>query len=584
MEPKINTNRAKITDEDIEKGKDFDKLLAQFKEESIQKAKKDKRLPRLRKLVYTGLIAGVVVVCTVTFNQFSHSSNDKTAAHQTDKSQVVIAETGEKKFIQPLSKKVTLPYSTYKVSAHKGGTITHPSSSTIKIPKGAFVKKNGAEVKGDVEIQYREMHDAVDFMVSGIPMSYDSAGKNYDFESAGMIDIKGFQEGEPVFIKPGKELEVNMASRKSGTRFNLYELDTVAQKWIYKGKDKVIEKANHTHIPVVTAEERKNPKIQKIEKGILAIETKKDSVVVVTDKKIALLPLVVSPQKPQPANKDRKKFTLDVDFNDFPELSAYKGCVFEIGEENTNYTSEFNKVEWHEAHITKGTDPGKNYTLNLRWNSRNEKLIVYPVLDGNNLKAALTQYEGRFKEYEKLLSKRNAEEEKLKKELDAKIAAFNLEQERLVKEMQAERKRIQNEAIQNLTVSTAETMDSKVSRMFYINNFGIHNTDCPQSKPQGITVDAEFVVGKSVLRPAYVYLIPYGQNMIYNYSFHQFGSFSFNPQENYYIVASVNEKLYLCGKDAFKKAAPNQDKTTFEFEEINLQSGNIEDLRKKLGV
>ncbi|HRD40305.1 MAG TPA: hypothetical protein PLC65_16880, partial [Bacteroidia bacterium] len=80
------------------------------------------------------------------------------------------------------------------------------TKSKIKVPQNAFVNKAGPDIIGDVEIQYREMHDQADIIASGIPMTYDSAGTKYHFESAGMFDIKASQNGEQVFLKHGKQI------------------------------------------------------------------------------------------------------------------------------------------------------------------------------------------------------------------------------------------------------------------------------------------------------------------------------------------------------------------------------------------
>ena len=42
-------------------------------------------------------------------------------------------------------------------------------------------------------------------------MVYDSAGTKRTFESAGMLDIKGFQNNEPVFINPKKVITIELA-------------------------------------------------------------------------------------------------------------------------------------------------------------------------------------------------------------------------------------------------------------------------------------------------------------------------------------------------------------------------------------
>ena len=85
------------------------------------------------------------------------------------------------------------------------------------------------------------MHTIPEILASGIPMRYDSAGVKQSFESAGMIEIKGIQNGKEIKLKQNKKIEINMASQKKGDRFNLYYLDTIAKQWQCLGKEKLIE-------------------------------------------------------------------------------------------------------------------------------------------------------------------------------------------------------------------------------------------------------------------------------------------------------------------------------------------------------
>ena len=312
MERNINLNRPKVSDEEIESRKDFNDLVAKFKKESLQKGKKDLRLSRLKKLAYSTVIAGVTVVCTVTYLNYNSEKNNKDKlASQTEKAKPkTVTDNKSTKYIQPITSKTNVAYNKYKVNAKHGATITH-NKSKINIPSSGFVNKKGEEVSGEVEIQYREMHDQAEVLASGIPMTYDSAGTTFHFESAGMIDIQGTQNGEEIFIKPGKEIKVEMASNQPGTKFNVYVLDTVNKNWVFKGKDKVSSAAVEMHLPL-ESEIEKAPEIVKIDNSIKAIEVKKDSDKVVTTKKIETLPKVSEPLQPRESKGTRPKFELDV--------------------------------------------------------------------------------------------------------------------------------------------------------------------------------------------------------------------------------------------------------------------------------
>src|SRR5437870_5498616 len=111
METNFNINREKLSDEEIESGKDFDALVKKFKEQSIQDAKARKRWPKMRKLVYTTVITGFLVVCTVSINELTKDkSNDTTTTSVADK-KIILKDTENQKFIRPILKDSKAPYS-----------------------------------------------------------------------------------------------------------------------------------------------------------------------------------------------------------------------------------------------------------------------------------------------------------------------------------------------------------------------------------------------------------------------------------------------------------------------------------------
>ena len=81
MEPKFNLNRPKVSDDEINKKKDFDNLVRQFKEQSIQKARSDVNFLKNKKATYAAVLAGVAVICTVTYFTVFNKQNKQTATH-----------------------------------------------------------------------------------------------------------------------------------------------------------------------------------------------------------------------------------------------------------------------------------------------------------------------------------------------------------------------------------------------------------------------------------------------------------------------------------------------------------------------
>jgi hypothetical protein len=206
MGTKFNLNRQPVPDEEINSHKDFGELVNKFKKQSIEKARSDANFLKNKKATYSAIIAGVAVVCTVTYFSVFKKEPPKETTHDkiATKQQPTNSPDSKpnKAFIAPPISRLNVPYTSYKVKSEQGATLKHSSNSKIIIPKKAFVNKQGQDIIGDVEIKYREFHNQADIIASGIPMAYDSAGVQSTLESAGMIDIKGYQNGEPVFIHP----------------------------------------------------------------------------------------------------------------------------------------------------------------------------------------------------------------------------------------------------------------------------------------------------------------------------------------------------------------------------------------------
>ncbi|MEI2748937.1 MAG: hypothetical protein V9E88_09295 [Ferruginibacter sp.] len=84
-------------------------------------------------------------------------------------------------FIQPPSKNLNVPFSRYEFDAAKGDTLVYSSGSVIIFPPNGLVNASGELIQGLVTVLYREFADPLDFYLSGIPMSYDSAGTYIQF-------------------------------------------------------------------------------------------------------------------------------------------------------------------------------------------------------------------------------------------------------------------------------------------------------------------------------------------------------------------------------------------------------------------
>lgn len=595
MEPKFNLDREKITDEEINSHKDFDKLVKQFKQQSIVKARSDVSFLKNKKATYSAIIAGVTVICTVTYFTVFKKQPPKENTHDkivtTQNTSGTSSNKPNTSFIAPPISKLNVPYTAYKVNNAQGATIKHKSNSKIIIPKKAFVNKQGQDIVGDVEIQYREFHNQADIIASGIPMKYDSAGITTHFESAGMLDIRGYQNGEPVFINPNKTITIEFASEHTQDKYNMYELDTIAKNWTYIGRDNSLKNRSenrdmriedqHSNNKEQTTD---NQKTKELQKQIDAIPPKIENEKTVYTKKVNQLPKAIEPAKPSKSNASRPKFELDVNYKEFPELAAFKNAVFEIGTENKNYTPELSNITWSSAEISEGPKKGSNYLLTLKLRERVEKLIVYPTLTGADYEIAIDAYNKKFENYKTLVAKRQADEQKLKEDFEAKQTAYLAEQKKLSEDLVKERARLFQEQEKQLAAQF-NTMDNnmRVTRIFNIKRFGICNSDCPTNIPKEASMNPIFVVGNgdNFIKAQQVYLISHTKNLVFNY---RNEALAYNPNDVYSVcVLSPEGKMYVCNKEEFAKCTQTKQ-NKIPVKELSVDVDNPDDLRLALGI
>ncbi len=595
MDSNFNINRPKLSDEEINQHKDFDRLVKQFKERSLKQAQGDESWWKNKKVRYSAVIAGVTVICTVSyFTIFNQQSKTKNKNDNTiTSSNIHQHQITKKPFIAAPSQKLKVPYSTYRVNNNNGGFITHSSSSKIKIPKNSFVHKNGKDVIGDVTIEYREFHDVGDIIVSGIPMAYDSSGTHYNLESAGMFDIKGTQNGEPVFIKPDKRIDIELASKNAADRFNQYVLDTLQRNWRYIQKDKLtlVADKKEQQVSASIVPEAQSQKLLSLKNQIeIVIPKKVDSVKAVFSHQTEQLPRYKEPLKPAQPTKGRPNFKLDGSYNEFPELAAFNNVLFEVGPENKSYSNDLHEITWSDVKMTQGPVKGKNYVLNLSYRNRSERLVVYPVLTGTDFDKAQKQYEAKFFEYEALIEKRKASEQRLLAEMQAKQEAYFSEIKKKQQEYALEKAQIQSKyelQQQNELTSSFKNLNNsaRAMRLFSISQFGIFNSDCPHRLPEGKSVNPIFITeqNQKFIIPDYIFLVDHQTKSVYQLEAKSGLTINYTAGTDYSICVFSQNKIFMCGKKDFLNTVASGG-NKFSITPIPRESENIADFKKALEI
>lgn len=126
---------------------------------------------------------------------------------------------------------VRKPEQVYKVESGKQTILEQPSGTRIVIPENAFVDKDGKPVTGKVDFAYTEYRNPMEFILSGIPMTIAVNGVAQPFNSAGMFRMNAFQNGEPLFLAPGKNIDVEFALTQDIPDLNFYRFDSLSNKW-----------------------------------------------------------------------------------------------------------------------------------------------------------------------------------------------------------------------------------------------------------------------------------------------------------------------------------------------------------------
>ena len=491
---KINRNRKPLTDDDVQKGQNFDAFM---------KAYSAGRKPFYKKtsFIVTAITLGVVL--SVGTYMLVNGDEKNTSAPTA--------------FVNAPLENLDIPDTTYRIDAANGVVLQYNTGSVIRVPEGAFLDSVGNVVKGNVEIHYREFHDPAEIFLAGIPMTYDSAGQKFHFESAGMLEITAWQNGKMLKANPSSPIKVDMASDNDAGKFNVYYLDTVKKNWNFIAKDKAL---------IV---------------GFVPDSMKTDT-----------LPVIFSanskPIAPRKADKAKNSFVINYEPAEFPELNSYKGVRFEVDEVKTPYNKEDKKVKWEDVQILRNKD-GATYTVTFTKDDLSRTYITYAVVDEKNYAEAKKLYDQRYAAYQN----------DLKKKQDAVRSEENKFESRL---MTADAHRIfVNDTVMAWSLAKARQSnlngdkEDMVMREFQIQNFGIWNSDCPASLPQGEQQYVKLFDSRTnkPMTVAHLYLVEKGRNAIYTFYESDLVRFQFNADaENLVWAVSPDGKLAKASGDDLK--------------------------------
>jgi hypothetical protein len=521
---KINKNRPGMTEEEIRQDMDFRNLM-------------NSRKPGLKikgwKVYGLGLVAAALVITPLLVVLLTPA---KTTTHRVE--ETTQDSISQKAIDRPL-KGVDVLYTVYLIEAGKDTVLVFPSGTHIRIPANAFLDQGAQPVKGTVEIHYRELHDLADVFVSGIDMVYDSLKSPFQFQSAGMIDFRPFQNGKALAVNPKNLITLQFVSDVKDGHYNVYYLDTVQKRWEYVKNDEVRK------LPVDSTNE------------YFTREGGSD------------LPL-----EPVKAKAKLQCFNVQFDRKEFPDFGDFEGIRFQVSEMEKNYNPALSKKEWEHLELKK-TEKWNEYQITFSNSSPQEShtFKVIPVFAGKDYEKAKKEYDRRVVEWQKASMGPRVVK-------PGKIDSIYWKQYTRMKDAN-------DFARGNMRYeSGGQQTENLVSREFQLSRFGIWNSDCPKSLPKGKMIFAKFKdeQGKN-FNFNHVYLVEKGKKLMYNYYPGQYATFTYNPlAENFIWAVTKENKLAVFKATEFSKIKNDKDTTVFKMTVLNAPVHSASDVRILLGI
>ncbi|GEM_PF-769265 len=208
MKRRIHIDRKMPDKAKISGYQNFDSLL--HKHQSITKKPK-----------YNGIkvLTGIILIAVVSFLVFDSIDAEENA-------------------IAPPFNHVDLAGELHFIDPNDASEVRLLSGTVISIEPSSIVFEDGSICNENVCIRVKEYLNPLHFFLSGIPMTYDSAGVEYTFESAGMIEMEAWSASKKVFLAEGKLAHVEMKATDSRS-FNVYAFDSADNKWEFQSIDEV---------------------------------------------------------------------------------------------------------------------------------------------------------------------------------------------------------------------------------------------------------------------------------------------------------------------------------------------------------
>jgi len=522
---------------------------------------------------YRKLFRKVIAIAAVLLLAFFSYTWFKEKKQQPDK--IAVTMSVKSAIIPPLNG-ANVPYETFTFNAATGDTLFTLNGSIIIFPRDAVLNGRGEIVNGNIVIRTREFNDPFDYSIAGIPMDYDSAGTKYQFISSGMIDIRAYQNGEPLLVNPAAKPQLNLVSTNKEQKTNLYKLDTVNGKWMNKGKDEV----NLVHLKNTDSYNNQNIQLAYKDNGNGDADYLNEAIP------------ETMPAPPQKASDLNPLINVIVDPASFKELLVYDGLKFEVTDTKAGTVGEDSKMEWDNIELKRGETAG-TYKVIFSTGKRKAIYKVKPVLEGKDFEAAEKLYQQKLKEYTRIQTERKKGEVELEKdnkrmeELNKLIAIRNkfIEAENIkIDALNKENKRRRDSATKtNYEWEQSRrivALEQNLIRSFGIDGFGYWNCDQPTLPQTQQYVGSFKTIENELVTYNTLCIATEGVNRIQNY--HNTNNIGLINNASYFGWAFSTTQFYYFTRDDFKNAVITNSPNTISIF-MTLYQGDIKNYNELKG-
>lgn len=453
--------------------------------------------------------------------------------------------------IKPPAPSVNVPFMEKKISAEQGGAFVYETGSIITFPQNAVLHADGTPVSGEFDVIYREFHDPIDIFFSGIPMEYDSAGVQYDFISAGMCEMKAYQNGEELIVNPAANPNVSMVSKDADPAHNLYYYDESKNSWVNNGKPNV--------------EAFKDP-----------------------EEKPAEISLPIKPKKIDP---QKNSFFISVEELG-SEFAGFDKMYFQIADEEKNYNPSDAGIQWYSVDVKKSSKMKGKYLVTFANTSTSRTYITDPVFSDKDYDKAMLTYNKVITEKAEAIKKQEEELAAWEAKQAAIIAqntvvdSINAVIEMRNKEIIAYNEKMINAGEMNKLdmVSFRDAAFAQngysITRGFDIEGFGVWNCDNPAVNQPGV-VDTKVTYKNDELKNSSDNIMDWMGNKVIYKSRNSLMAFDTKTFKN--IPGSSEIIMIVKGDKLFYGEIKSDSKLIDVFmHQIDLSNTSFNDVKKKL--